>query len=283
MTDISGRVALVTGGGSGIGRALAISLAEKGSPVIVADIALERSSAVAEEIKAAGGKAFAVACDVSDRASVGQMRDAAIAAFGPPTLIFANAGVTAFDPIEDMTPSDIDWIIEVNLFGVIHCIEAFLPDLKAAGGGHFVATSSMAGLIPQRIPFHAPYVAAKMGIIALMLSMNTDYAKDGIGFTVLCPGGVTGRMAESPTVRPDRFGGPGAPMGSHEEVIVRNNIQFRPAEEAAAMTLRAVENNREMVLTDHLRRDFFSQLYVGAVTQAFDDAEAFQQELDAAK
>jgi NAD(P)-dependent dehydrogenase (short-subunit alcohol dehydrogenase family) len=278
VTDIAGRVALVTGGGSGIGRGIALALAAEGASVIVADIGEGRAPETAELIKAAGGTAVAVRCDVSDRASVRAMKEAAERTLGLPTLLFPNAGVTAFDPLDKMTSADIDWMIDVNLKGVFHCVEAFLPHMMAHGSGHICATSSMAGLIPPRIPDHVPYSAAKMGVIGMMLAMRGDYAKHGIGCTVLCPGGVQGRMTECTTVRPERYGGPAAAIPVPTDIIARNKIAFRQPDSVAQMVLRAVRDNRAMVLTDHMRRGYFQELYVDAVMQAFDDCEAFAAE-----
>lgn len=280
MTDIAGRVALVTGGGSGIGRGLALALAAEGASVIVADIGQGRAPETVEAIRAAGGTGHAVHCDVSDRVSVLAMKAEADRTLGLPTLLFPNAGVTAFDPLHEMTPEDVDWMIDVNLKGVFHCVEAFLPHMLAQGGGHICATSSMAGLIPPRIPDHVPYVAAKMGVIGMMLAMRADYARHGIGCTVLCPGGVQGRMTECTTVRPQKYGGPAEAIPVPTDIITRNKIQFRRPDSVAQMILRAVRNNRAMVLTDHTRRGYFQELYVDAVMQAFDDCEAFAAEED---
>lgn len=275
MTSITGRVALVTGGGSGIGRGVALALAAEHCPVIVVDIALDRAVEVADEIVRSGGSAVAVPCDVSDRASVAAMKAEAARTLGLPTLVFANAGVTGFDPLERMTSQDIDWIIQVNLMGVMHCVEAFLPHMLSVQSGHIVGTSSTAGLIPSRIPHHVPYAAAKMGVIALMLNLNSDYARFGVGGTVLVPGGVRSRMLECTTVRPGRFGGPAAPIQMQHDIARENKIAFREPEEVAQMVLRGVRNNRPMVLTDETRRHYWQTHYVDIVTQAFDDVEAF--------
>jgi NAD(P)-dependent dehydrogenase (short-subunit alcohol dehydrogenase family) len=278
MTSITGRVALVTGGGSGIGRGLCLALAAEQCPVIVSDIAQDRADEVVAEIKKAGGSAVGIVCDVSDRASVAALKAEAERTLGPPTLVFANAGVTSFDPFEEMTSQDIDWIVQVNLMGVMNCIEAFLPHMLKVKDGHIVGTASTAGLIPSRIPHHLPYAAAKLGIIGLMLNFHTDYAKEGIGGTVLVPGGVYGRMLECPTVRPERFGGPGEPMRTQQDLALKNKIVFRDPAEVADMVLRGVRNNRAMIVTDETRRHFFQQLYVDVVMQAFDDAQAFADE-----
>ena len=188
MTEIAGRVAFVTGGGSGIGRALASALAVEGAAVVVADILDENARAVAEEIGAAEGTAVALACDVSDRASVRQAKDEANAALGPVSLLFANAGVTSFQPLVEMSDDDIDWIIGVDLMGVVNCLTAFLPDMVAARDGHVCATSSVAGLCAGWIPYHSAYSAAKLGVLGMMLNLRLELAELGVGASVLVPG-----------------------------------------------------------------------------------------------
>ena len=108
MTEIRGKAAVVTGGGSGIGMGLTKELARQGARVAIADIKLANAQAVAAEIIAAGGTAIALECDVCERASITAMRDAAIAALGPVQLVFANAGATSFDPLMDMSDADVD-------------------------------------------------------------------------------------------------------------------------------------------------------------------------------
>ena len=211
MTEIAGRVALVTGGGSGIGKALAKALAAEGASVVVADIISDNAQAVATEITSLGGRAIAVACDVCERDSIRQMKAKANAAFGSVTLLVANAGATSFERLTDMSDANVDWIIQVNLMGVTYTIQAFLPDMIAAQqGGHILTTASMAGMLPAWVPMHAPYSAAKMGIIGLTLNLGIELAEHRIGATTYCPGGVaTGMKDNNERYRPQRFGGPG--------------------------------------------------------------------------
>ena len=156
MTEIRGKAAVVTGGGSGIGMGLAKELAKQGASVAVADIILENAQKVADAINASGGKAVAVQCDVCDRASIKAMKEAATAALGTIQLVFANAGATSFDALMDMSDDDVDWIIQVNLMGVMNTTRAFLPDMMKSGEGHICATASMAGLLPGSIPSMCP-------------------------------------------------------------------------------------------------------------------------------
>jgi short-subunit dehydrogenase len=187
-------------------------------------------------------------------------------------LLFANAGATSFDQIENVSDEIMDWIIQVNLMGVSNCAQIFLPDMIATGDGHIMATSSMAGLIPDLVGEHAHYAAAKLGVLGLFLSLRKEL-QDRVGTTVLCPGGVKTQMASSGSYRPERFGGPfqrtrGAP--SYHKVQL-----FRPPKEVAEMVLQAVRKNRSVVVTDDSYRQVFVNQYVNPVLEAFDDVVAF--------
>lgn len=148
MTEMAGKAAVVTGSGTGIGRALAKELARQGAAVAVADIMIDNARQVVEEIAAAGGRAVALHCDVCEREAIRRMKAEANEALGPIRLLFANAGATSFEPLAEMADADVDWIVQVNLMGVMNTTRAFLPDMMAAREGHILATASMAGLLP---------------------------------------------------------------------------------------------------------------------------------------
>ena len=281
MTEIAGKIAVVTGGGSGIGRALAMALASEGASVAVADIMMENAEAVVAEITASGGSAKAFRCDVCDRDAVMTLKSDINRTMGAVSLLFANAGATSFERLTDMTHDDVDWIVQVNLLGVTHCLLAFYPDMVASRDGHVFATASSAGLLPSMVPYHAPYSAAKLGVIGMMLNLRIEAAEYGVGCTVLCPGGVESGMKDNNArYRPDRFGGPGEggvtlPEGFFQQV----KLQFRPAEEVARMCLQAVRNDRPLVITDGAMRSVFQETYVDMVMSAFDDVDAFDASL----
>lgn len=279
MTEIRGRTAVVTGGGGGIGRGLALALAAEGARVVVADISEARAVEVAGEIAEGGGEALGIGCDVSDRGSVRLARARTMRRFGPASLLFANAGVTAMEPLTETTPDDLDWLLGVNLFGVAHCLETFLPDMVARRDGHVVATASVAALIPELLPTHAPYAAAKAGVIAMMLNLRQELSQVGVRSTVLCPDGVATGIADSGANRPARFGGPIQRTIAPPEGVDASRIRFRPPEEVAQMTLQAVRADRPMVLTDATKRSTFLESYVGLVLQAFDEAAAFDRQM----
>ncbi|MCE0767745.1 SDR family oxidoreductase [Pseudonocardia kujensis] len=285
MTEIAGNVALVTGGGSGIGRGLVLELAAQGASVVVADILRERAAAVAAEAETAGGRAIPVVCDVSSRESVRRMKAEANAAFGPVSLLFANAGVTCFDRLTDMTDGDVDWLVQVNLMGTVYCLRTFLPDMFQARAGHVVATASTAGLSPGWFPYHVPYVTTKSAIIAMMLNLRIELAEVGVGSTVYCAGGVRGSLRESPRFRPERFGGPrdGEPSellaARGAEWSQKNLTEFLEPEEVAPHVLRAVRRNTAMVVDHSDQRQYFFEHFVDHAVAAFDEAAAWERSL----
>lgn len=280
MTEISGKAAVVTGGGSGIGMGLAKELAREGARVAIADIKLANAEAVAAEIVAAGGTAIALECDVCERASIAAMRDAAVAALGPVQLVFANAGATSFDPLMDMSDADVDWIVQVNLMGVINTARAFLPGMIAAGGGHVCATASMAGLLPGWIPVHVPYSAAKAGIIGFIMNLALEMREHNVFTTSYCPGGVaSGMKANNATYRPQKFGGPG-----EGEVVIteaskaHTSMAFFTPEDVAPMVLDAVRNNRLFAFDHPEQRAEFRRTYAQVVEACYDATEAWEAE-----
>ena len=167
MDTLNGKGAVVTGGASGIGLATAKVLASKGAKVVLADIeqgALDR--AVAEVRAAGGGEAHGVVCDVRSLEAVQAMADAAFDALGTVHVVFNNAGIAVGGPILDMTHDDWRWTIDVDLWGPIHGVEAFLPRIVEQGeGGHILFTASFAGLVPNS--GLGPYCVAKYGVVAL--------------------------------------------------------------------------------------------------------------------
>lgn len=282
MTEISGKAAVVTGGGSGIGMGLARELARQGASVAVADILIDNARAVAEEIKAAGGTAVALQCDVCERESIGRMKAEANAALGPIQLLFANAGATSFTPLMDMSDDDVDWIIQVNLMGVMSCTRAFLPDMMAAREGHICATASMAGLLPGWVPVHVPYSAAKAGVIGMMMNLALELAPYNIHTTSYCPGGVASAMnANNGRYRPARFGGSEledkAAVRFTPATTIHSDLRFYRPEAVAPIVLDAVRNNRPFVFDHADQRRFFRETYADIVEACYDDIEAWER------
>lgn len=142
------------------------------------------------------------------------MKAEAYAALGSIRLVFANAGAVSFQPLLAMSDDDLDWIIQVNLMGVLNTTLAFLPDMVAAGYGHVVATASTSGLMPGWSPGQVAYSTAKMGIIGLIMNLAMELWQHNVPLTSYCPGGVaTGMKDNNARYRPGRFGGPGQAGG----------------------------------------------------------------------
>ncbi len=277
MTQINGQAAVVTGGGSGIGMGLARELARQGATVAVADIILDNAQKVADRINTSNGRAVAIQCDVCERDSIAEMRAKANEALGPIGLVFANAGATSFDPLMEMSDADVDWILDVNLKGVMNTTRAFLPDMIAGGGGHICATASMAGLLPGWIPVHVPYSAAKMGIIGMMMNLALEMREHNIFTTSYCPGGVaTGMKANNARYRPAKFGGPGeGEVQIGEASFEHTSMAFFTPDAIAPMVLNAVKNNRAFVFDHPEQRAEFRRTYSAIVEACYDDADAW--------
>jgi NAD(P)-dependent dehydrogenase (short-subunit alcohol dehydrogenase family) len=202
MEDLQGKVAVITGGASGIGRAVADKAAAEGMKIVLGDIEEGPLKAAVDDLTSTGAEALGVVTDVSDRASVEALRDAALDRFGAVHLVHNNAGIGLGGPIWEVTEEDWRWILGVNLWGVIHGVATFTPLLLEQGEGHIVNTASIAGLIVA--PFLGPYNATKQAVVAISETLYKDLQAVGapVGVSVLCPGFVQTRIAESERNRP---------------------------------------------------------------------------------
>jgi NAD(P)-dependent dehydrogenase (short-subunit alcohol dehydrogenase family) len=183
-----GKVALITGAGSGIGRAAALLFAEAGAAVAVLDLREDAAKEVAEEILAAGGQAIAVAANVTSASEVTDAVERVVAELGRLDVVYNNAGCDSRGSVADATEADWDRAMNVNGKGTFLVSRAAVPHLIAAGGGAIVNQGSVAGMVA--VPNFASYCAAKGAVIALTRSMAVDLAKHGIRVNVICPGTV---------------------------------------------------------------------------------------------
>jgi NAD(P)-dependent dehydrogenase (short-subunit alcohol dehydrogenase family) len=214
MDQLEDKVAVVTGGGSGIGRAVATQLAGAGMHVVVADIQQDALDATVAELVAAGHRAIGVRTDVSDGDSVEALAEATVAEFGAVHLVHNNAGVGVGGPVWTHTERDWNWVLGVNLWGVIHGIRAFVPRMLEQGGpAHVVNTASMAGLIS--VPYLGAYNVSKHGVVTLSETLHRDLRLVGsdIGVSVLCPGLVMTNIFESQRNRPEELADDGGSAG----------------------------------------------------------------------
>jgi NAD(P)-dependent dehydrogenase (short-subunit alcohol dehydrogenase family) len=203
MENLRGKVAVITGGASGIGKAVAVRTAAEGMKLVLADIEEPALEATASALTAEGADVLAVVTDVSDASSVQALRDRALQHFGAVHLVHNNAGVGVGGPIWEVTEEEWRWILGVNLWGVVHGISAFVPVLLEQGEGHVVNTASIAGL--SSTPGLGPYTATKHAVVAISESLFKDLRAAGapIGVSVLCPGFVQTGIAQSDRNRPD--------------------------------------------------------------------------------
>jgi NAD(P)-dependent dehydrogenase (short-subunit alcohol dehydrogenase family) len=242
---VPGQVAFVTGGASGIGKALCGVLVKRGATVVVADINGSAAAAVARQLSELGpGSAFPVTLDVSDALGFEQAVRGVRADNGRLDLLFNNAGIGVGGPVEELTLAHWERAIDVNLRGVIHGVRAAYPLMLEQGFGHIVNTASLAGLLP--FPLGAPYAMTKHAVIGLTVSLRIEAAPRGVRVSAVCPGVIDTPILDSegpPDLPPTSFRGHGREMLLHS-----NRGPAYPAERLAEDVLRGVERNRAIIV-----------------------------------
>jgi NAD(P)-dependent dehydrogenase (short-subunit alcohol dehydrogenase family) len=244
VESFGGRVAVVTGGASGIGRALALGLAREGARLIVADRDEAGMAEVVAAIRARGGEVIAVPTDVSELGQVQALADRAFSVFGKVHVVCNNAGVAVWGGLEAATHRDWQWVLGVNLWGVIHGVEAFVPRMIAQKEpGHILNTASMAGLIASQ--GLGVYNTSKYAVVGLSETLAKDLRPYGIGVSILCPIGVDTRIRESERNRPAALRNETPAGGEAVNLIGR----MLAPETVAEMALAAIRENRLYVIT----------------------------------
>jgi NAD(P)-dependent dehydrogenase (short-subunit alcohol dehydrogenase family) len=269
MKDLKGKVAFITGGAAGIGYALAEAFGKAGMKIMIAGINKQHLDSALANLRASKIQAERVQCDVSNRADVEAAARATLDAFGKVHVVCNNAGVGVGGMIGQLTENDWDWIIDVNLKGVVHGTEVFAPLIERHGeGGHIVNTSSIAGMLVM--PGGEPYSATKYAVVAMTEGWRMQLAPKGIGVSVLCPGFVRTHITDSQRNRPARYGDK---MNSSLETpefkaMVENGME--PAV-VADRVIEAIKDN-ELYIFTHLELRQVVEDRFKAISAAMDKA-----------
>jgi len=244
-----GQVAVITGGASGIGLALAERLGRSGVRLVLADVEAGALAAAVAGLAEAGLQAVGEVTDVSRLEDVERLRDRALAAFGRVDIVCNNAGVVSpYGPLWTASIEDWNWVLGVNLWGVIHGVRTFAPLLLAQGSGHVVNTASMAGLTV--IPNNGVYNASKHAVVSITETLRAEFdaAGGGVGATVVCPGLVPTRIGEADRNRP---GGPSAaPAGAKPKPAAGGAAAVVEASAVAGQIAAAIERNQLYLATN---------------------------------
>ncbi len=268
MKDFRDRVAVVTGAASGMGRAMADRFAAEGMRVVLADVEDEPLQHAERVLTDAGANVIAVRTDVSSLSDVQALAQKTLDAFGAVHIVCNNAGVGAGGFSWEQTDADWQWVLGVNLWGVIHGIRTFVPImLEQDTEGHIVSTASVAGLIAG--PFMSSYNVSKFGVVALSETLHHELAmrQSKIKVSVLCPGLVNTRITESGRNRPEhltnaageRSAIPDAPIGGALNLAERLKTEGLPPSDVAGQVLEAIRDEQLYILTDHKFDDLIRQ------------------------
>lgn len=239
--EISGSKTLVTGAASGIGRALSIRMAEAGARLFLTDINASGLEQTCRMVKDRGAEVLiSRQLDVGDFSGMKDLADTIHANHGPLDILLNVAGIAIFSQIEDMLHDDWERIMRINLWGPVHGIECFVPEMiRAKRPGHIVTVASTAGIIA--LPWQAAYSGTKHALVGISESLRCDLKKHGIGVTVVCPGAVNTGLVRTAEVQADR-----ETVERFRRLFIKIAVQ---PEKVADLTMEAIRKNRFLVLT----------------------------------
>ena len=239
--DIRGRKVLITGAASGIGRATAVAMGERGARLFLTDINEQGLEETRRMIEGNGGEVcMTKALDISDHAAVKELADEVHAGYGPLDILANVAGVALFSQVEDMSHAQWERIVNVNLWGPYHGIECFVPEMVRAGsGGHIVSVSSTAGIIG--LPWHVAYAGTKHALVGSSEVLRFDLRKHRIGVSVILPGAVNTGLVETTVINADEEA-----CRKARQLFSRHAIA---PEKVADLIVDAIEKNKYMVIT----------------------------------
>ena len=267
MKDVGGKVAFITGGGSGVGLGMAKVFTQAGMKVVIADVRQDHLDDAMREL--AGREAHAIKLDVSDRAAMELAAVESERVFGKVHIVCNNAGINLFNDIGAAKYSDWDWVLGVNLGGVINGVQTFVPRIKAHGeGGHIVNTASMAAFLAG--PGAGIYTCSKFAVRGLTEALRYSLAPHGIGVSVLCPGLVKSAIYQSEQIRPENLQG----TVTNPQFLARlaEVHEFgMPGEDVAVKVLRGIERNELYIFSHSEFKDELRELFDGILAALPDD------------
>jgi NAD(P)-dependent dehydrogenase (short-subunit alcohol dehydrogenase family) len=285
MEDLAGKVAFITGGASGLGLAMARIFGRAGMITVIADLRQDRMDESLKLLRSDGINASGVTLDVTDRAAYKVAADEVEATIGPVQLLCNNAGIGIMGRLAEATYKDWDWILGVNLGGVVNGLCTFLPRMRARGKEcHVLATASAAGLVASENV--GIYVGAKMAVVGIMEVLRAEVASDGIGVSVVCPHLMRTHIYEHASLRPPGFGNadvgqPASASAISQEMLEAMSAAGMDPLEVAEHTLEAVLENRLYVIPFPELRGIIHQRYealVASIPNTIPDARRVSME-----
>ncbi|MDP2918742.1 MAG: SDR family oxidoreductase [Dehalococcoidia bacterium] len=244
--EFKNKVAVITGGASGIGRSTAVALAKMGANIVIVDVNRERMAEAQREIEALGRRALTIQCDVAKYDDVTSMAKQAIAFAGGVDILMNNAGVMLRGFVDTLEPADWAWILGINLYGVIHCCRAFLPHMRERGNGYIVNTSSIGGLIGGQ-PNSIGYSTSKFAVTGFSEVLYKYLKPKGIGVSLLCPGLIRTNLPENFRYVGDDL----QALGAIKEIAKEPGVM--EPEEVAQMVIDGINKNKFLILTHPAR------------------------------
>jgi NAD(P)-dependent dehydrogenase (short-subunit alcohol dehydrogenase family) len=273
MDGFEGRGAVITGGANGIGFATAAEFARRGARVVLADVDKPALEQAVSRLHADGFDAHGVMCDVRHLDEVVHLADEAFRLLGQVDIVFSNAGIVVAGPIAQMTHDDWRWVIDIDLWGSIHAVEAFLPRLlKQGAGGHIAFTASFAGLVPNA--GIGTYTVAKYGVVGLAETLAREVKDDGIGVSVLCPMIVeTKLVSNSERIRGADYGLASTPVVTDTSGPLPAQDDTLRVDDVARLTADAIVANRLYILPHAAARESVRRRFE-RIDRTFDDQAA---------
>ena len=272
----AGMVAFVTGGGSGIGRGIALSLARRGVRVGVCDIRESDAAETVRQIQVAGGVSIPVAVDVSELQSVEDAVNTVESAFGEIAIACNNAGIALHGvPLHEITAADWDWVIGVNIQGVIHGIQTLVPRMLATERpAHVVNTASIGGFQVNPNFLTAAYSMTKYAVVALSEGLHNELQGTQVGVSILAPAAVDTRIHLSERSRPERLGGATVrPQNHFMGELLKGSM---PPDEVGDRVVSAIEDEDLYIFTHSETRQWLDRRHA-AIIEAFEKADRYEQ------